>query len=428
MRTRFAVGLVAAALILLFVQPAAAENAATLSGTITAAGGDPVPGAEAELCRFDEDGTPTETRRLGIADEKGRFMITGVPDGDYTFLFRDPWSTPQNGTRLLVSRWYGDVKALGDACWQNPQSSAKRFTVSGGDLTGLDGALPIGGRLIGFTNDTLGEPVNDLQVNYTDSSGLSHGVRSGWPTGGEYRTMLVLPGRQQVTFFDGRTGAKLIKTVEVAAGTTTRLDADFADPTLDPGLGGPEIRAPRTLAKGAQLEVVNPWYHPNATLRYTWLRDGRPIRGATDRAYRLTAADAGRTVGARVTASLSGHETVTVDASGPVRLKPRDSTTGLVLSPSSARGDQTNALRAQVHVSVESGAPAGKVIIWDDSHGEEQGHHIKLGEGRPNELGDVIIAFPSKLALDGGLAYAEFVPDDPEVNASYSAEQPYAIR
>lgn len=63
------------------------------------------------------------------------------------------------------------------------------------------------------------------------------------------------------------------------------------------------------------------------------------------------------------------------------------------------------------------------MIIWDDSHGEEQGHHLKLGEGRPNELGDV-----SKLALDGGQAYAEFVPDDPEVNASYSTEQPYAIR
>ncbi|GAB3759335.1 hypothetical protein GCM10028864_45900 [Microlunatus parietis] len=422
-------GLVAAALTLLMAQPAAAENASTLSGTIVvAAGGEPVPGAEAELCRFDEDGTPTETRRLGIADDQGRFMITDVPDGEYTFLFRDPWSIPQNGTRYLISRWYGNVKALGDACWQNPQRQAGRFTVAGGDVAGLDGTLPVGGRIIGFANDTLGEPVNEMQVGYTDASGLDHGVLSGWPTGGEYRTRLVLPGPQQVTFFDGRTGAKVVKPVTVAAGTTTRLDADFAATTLDPGLGGPEIRAPRTLAKGAQLEIVGRWYHADIELRYTWLRDGRPIRGATDRTYRLTAADAGRTVGARVTAGLAGHEAVTVDAAAPVRLKPRDSVTGLVLSPSSTGRDQTNALRAQVHVSVESGAPAGTVIIWDDSHGEEQGHHIKLGEGRPNELGDVIIAFPSKLALDGGRAYAEFVPDDPEVNASYSAEQPYRIR
>lgn len=84
---------------------------------------------------------------------------------------------------------------------------------------------------------------------------------------------------------------------------------------LSPEIGTPDPEQPtagtvtlqgrpvqgRTLRAGAAG-----WTPTGVRLAYQWLRDGRPIPGATGRERRLTAADAGHLVAVRVTGSLAG--------------------------------------------------------------------------------------------------------------------------
>lgn len=49
------------------------------------------------------------------------------------------------------------------------------------------------------------------------------------------------------------------------------------------------------------------WSHPPAEVRYRWLRDGAPIKGATGPRYRFAPRDVGHTIRVRVTAYAPGH-------------------------------------------------------------------------------------------------------------------------
>jgi hypothetical protein len=51
------------------------------------------------------------------------------------------------------------------------------------------------------------------------------------------------------------------------------------------------------------------WRPREHSLRYRWLRDGEPVRGATGRRYRLAADDVGHRVAVRVTVRAEGHRT-----------------------------------------------------------------------------------------------------------------------
>jgi len=53
------------------------------------------------------------------------------------------------------------------------------------------------------------------------------------------------------------------------------------------------------------------WKPGKVTLKYQWLRNRTPIRGATGSSYKLTAADAGQYVQVRVTGSRSGYASTT---------------------------------------------------------------------------------------------------------------------
>lgn len=59
------------------------------------------------------------------------------------------------------------------------------------------------------------------------------------------------------------------------------------------------------------------WKGGTPTIRYQWVRDGRPISGATGKTYALRVADPGHRVTARVTASRRHHETRTVKIASP---------------------------------------------------------------------------------------------------------------
>lgn len=79
----------------------------------------------------------------------------------------------------------------------------------------------------------------------------------------------------------------------------------------------------RTL--GGRLEVVPGTFTPGgATLTHTWLRNGRPISGATGSSYVPGLADVGKRISVRTRLSHTAYrdETVVVEAAGPIRTRP----------------------------------------------------------------------------------------------------------
>lgn len=67
------------------------------------------------------------------------------------------------------------------------------------------------------------------------------------------------------------------------------------------------------------VATASGWNTTGVTVRYQWLRDGRPISGATGAAYRTTSADVRRVIGVRVTGSKPGWNPVS-RISGLVRI------------------------------------------------------------------------------------------------------------
>src|SRR5690606_40310534 len=97
------------------------------------------------------------------------------------------------------------------------------------------------------------------------------------------------------------------------------------------------------------------------TLSRQWLRDGATIPGATGASYVPVAADVGRRLSLRVTASRSGYATATATTPSTAPVARAAATTSLVLSPSSAKFG--SAVRATVTVRASAGSPDGLVRL-----------------------------------------------------------------
>jgi hypothetical protein len=102
-------------------------------------------------------------------------------------------------------------------------------------------------------------------------------------------------------------------TVRVTASKAGYVSASAVSaPTTGVGLGliinlsRPAVsgtrKAGRTLTASAGT-----WSPAGLTLRFTWLRDGRVIKGAHDRTYKLTRASKGHRISVRVKAFRSGY-------------------------------------------------------------------------------------------------------------------------
>ena len=429
---------VAAALILPGLPLASAAGTAVVQGRIVGAGGVAIPGAEAHLCAVNQRGDIGAEVAVGTADRQGNYRITALRKGRYTVLFKDPYSDEPSGTRFYSPMWLGPTAAKGYECGQNNQlRGIRRFTLKAGQVTKRTGVLPLGGRLIGVTRDTRGEAVARIQVSYRDSLGFDTASFSGredtvppWSSG-RYRTRLMSGGIQRVTFYDLRFGTSTTTSVTIRPGRATTLDPEFARAELTAVQGSPFVTEPAYLIHDTLLTVVDVWSHAQLTRRYQWLRDGQPIAGATQPQYALTAADVGHRISARVVASKPGYTTLTL-TTPPIDgvLRPVDAAVVLDLDASVARRRNPTAIHAQVHVELSNEArPAGVVTVWDDTQGEESGGHVKVAAGRPDDEGNVVLAFPKTWGYSTGQVYAEFVADDETlVNTAASDRATYRLR
>ncbi|MEN0130543.1 MAG: GH92 family glycosyl hydrolase [Brevundimonas sp.] len=97
-----------------------------------------------------------------------------------------------------------------------------------------------------------------------------------------------------------------------------------------------------TAKVGATLKGTQGSYSPTpTTVTYRWLRNGSPIAGATSARYTLTAADNGKVISLRVTASKAGYTTVVTTSKATSKV---------------AAGSITVAKRAAVHGSTKVGS------------------------------------------------------------------------
>ncbi len=114
-------------------------------------------------------------------------------------------------------------------------------------------------------------------------------------------------------------GATIAARVTATATGHTGATASSANVTVPPAASPPSVvTAPKVSGKarvGGQLRVTPAsWSTPVTSTGYAWLRDGRPISGATTATYVPVAADAGRSLSVRLTVSSAGGSAETTSA------------------------------------------------------------------------------------------------------------------
>lgn len=119
---------------------------------------------------------------------------------------------------------------------------------------------------------------------------------------------------------------KKIQLVTVARKPGYVTETAHAEAPVGPVLAGKiVVSAPARLSGrpevGSTLKVVEGTPDPvDAVVERQWLRNGRPIAGATDPTYRLTGADASATIGVRTTYTKARYETFTETVTMPRRV------------------------------------------------------------------------------------------------------------
>lgn len=153
----------------------------------------------------------------------------------------------------------------------------------------------------------------------TAKAGVKLVAKAGtWTTGTKLRYQWYVDGKAvsgaTATAYVPKT-ADTGKTVKVkVTGTKTGYSptAKVSKPT--PKVAKPTLpsKAPYikgTVKAGERIAVIRGTWASNVTYAYRWYRDGAAIAGATNQTYRLTTADRGKTIKAKVIGSKSGYTT-----------------------------------------------------------------------------------------------------------------------
>jgi protocatechuate 3,4-dioxygenase beta subunit len=200
-----------------------------ISGIVTDAGGQPVPGVDVWAY------APTDSwvgSRQAVTDAQGSFEIAQVePDVQYRVLFRPPAGSP------LAPEWWRD---------QLTRQNAGAIMMPAANIWKVHGQLDEAGAITGSVTDTNGNPVPGVQVSAfgsRDTWVASHvastasdgtyridGVRPP-ETGAGYRVLFSPPAGSGLgtEWFDDADGRTLATEVAVAGGQTLGgVDAELA--------------------------------------------------------------------------------------------------------------------------------------------------------------------------------------------------------
>ncbi|MEI5584037.1 MULTISPECIES: carboxypeptidase regulatory-like domain-containing protein [unclassified Agromyces] len=293
-----------------------------ITGTITSDDGGGLPG-HVSLYEI-RDGEPHYVK-YAYVDTDGRYGFGDVRAGTYTLEFTAADHLPV---------WWGD---------RSDATSAETFEVGTGEIVGeMDVQLSRGGSIAGTVTATDGAPLPSVIVNIytaegdgwkyltnqlTDASGRYS--RSGLLEG-TYTVEFAKPSNYQSEWWNDHPSADAAEPIVLRAGeAATGIDATLGV-------------APTTLS--SPTITGHPWIgHPvaasassgtsSATLSYEWLADGDPIAGATQKILALEAAQSGKRITVRVTASSPGRPSTTKvsAATAPVIAPPVSSSTPTIV-------------------------------------------------------------------------------------------------
>jgi protocatechuate 3,4-dioxygenase beta subunit len=158
--------------------------AASVSGTVTDGGGQPVPG----ICvsaNIPRNGGADNVGQVTTAGD-GTFTISGLPPTDLRIQYRDCSPTPR-----YLDQWYGGAA--------DPSNSPAVVLAPGEQRIGIDAILQGGTSVAGTITDGNGAPVSGINVNVNpNSSGPSTWAQTA--ADGTYTTGPLPPGDYRVQF------------------------------------------------------------------------------------------------------------------------------------------------------------------------------------------------------------------------------------
>ncbi|WP_456695891.1 family 78 glycoside hydrolase catalytic domain [Aeromicrobium sp. P5_D10] len=106
------------------------------------------------------------------------------------------------------------------------------------------------------------------------------------------------------------------------------------------------------------------WNTKGLTFRYQWLRDGKAISGRTAASYKLSAADVGRRIAVRVTASKTGLAAKTATSAATAKVAKASAAATVKSSKSKVKRGQK--VKLSIRVTSSAGTPRGTVRIYEN--------------------------------------------------------------
>jgi hypothetical protein len=278
----------------------------SITGQVTDPAGVPLADVEVNAYCPDHGGAVWRFCRTASTDATGQYTVEMLSRGEYRLGFTDlSWTYPPE--------YYADVEAV--------HLGTSIFSTTIGETITMP-VVRMG------TDDPVGEPLTmevAPSIDGTPAVGQTLKVDRGrWSPDSVTYSFQWLRGATAIA------GATRDRYVPVPAdrGTTlsVRVTVTGAAASESVVTAGVRVR-PGTLSNftapsikgvpvpGTVLRLVRGDWGPDpVTLTIQWLRNGKPVPGSTGSAYRLTRADRGKVVAARVTASKPGYKDLTLVA------------------------------------------------------------------------------------------------------------------
>ncbi|KQW49253.1 hypothetical protein ASC77_11235 [Nocardioides sp. Root1257] len=281
---------------------ASAVTARHITGTVTGTDGVPLGNITVIAsffcsCEGFGPGPATQTADDGTYD----LYVAASDDSltqDTAFVsFEDP-------TGVYATEFYNNAVSVWGSYGIGPQGAS-----------GVDVRLELSGHIAGTVAEADGTPIAGASVTVdfadpNDSGWLDTRVRTKTAEDGSYDVSRLPASTYSLTITSPYGTVEYPKLV-VAAGTTVRRNVRFPyAQQVD------NRRRPRIVGKAKVGHKVTAkpgaWNPSRVTLRYRWVVGGRPVARATHASYRLRAADVGKRLRVRVTASAPKFRSRTV--------------------------------------------------------------------------------------------------------------------
>jgi hypothetical protein len=313
--------LLGAAVLVASPSSAAPAVTASIAGTVSRVDGGSPRDIQAYL--FDSDAAGGDRLADAVANvatgDSGRYTFRSVSPGSYKVKFRG-----------------GDTK---DEYWDDETDFDQAATIEVDDgeaVTGIDAELDPGAFIHGSVSGTVGTEGLELQMTVyrkvgagSEASWVVHRVEQPWSA--EYPTSFGAPGLPLGTYrveledlsglhgYGPQFGNGVIDFDQAPEYTFTQPAWQYVTPQLVRtdrlvNTAAPSIDdvAPRV----GETLVASPgtWTPGVPDFGYQWLADGVPIAGATSSTFTTTAAQAGKRLTARVSASSASLPAVSADS------------------------------------------------------------------------------------------------------------------